>query len=305
MDIKLLPKAEIVEGEFKEKKAGEPDRGLKVISGWLHAGWILLVILLTASIASLAIGWWQDSATIMVLSVVLFSLAGTYFGFCFKEIKDPHVAIWFKTGKYAGALYPGWYLTIPGVIDITLIPTDWQTLTMTGNTYIGGDKSGDNKTLIDFEVAIVFRAKESELEKILLMLPDEMIERAKAGTLTAVRGVLGDKSFGTIVSCKGDIEKQLKKLIAEEFEPYGYEIRECDIVDYNEHILSEAAKTRKIGEAEADVIAMKGKAKGEEIKSFSSELKGNPSAAFVAAAISVANALSGRDSGKKKPKTEE
>ena len=245
-----------------------------------RSGWKLFMAILIGGIAAM---FYKPP-----FGMAIAGLSFVYLGFCFHEIKSPDIAFLFKMGKFVGELEPGWYITIPHFWEIERIPTSWLQIDMEGDMYT------KEKTLICVHARVKFRVNKDELEKTLLMMPNEIEKRAKIIGLSALRGAVGGSSFGELVEDKGKIEEKINGILAKEFEEHGYKYGDFKINDFDEQIQSEAEKVKFLG-----------KARGEAAEAIAKPLKDNLPAALANIAGTVSESVSAIfGGGKKKAKAE-
>lgn len=195
-----------------------------------------------------------------------------------KEVRAPNVAFLFQMGKFVGRLDPGWYLIVPKIWEIEEIHTEWKRIQIEGDMYT------NQQTLIVVKAEIYYRANEKKLDKILRMPPNEMEKRAIAVSLAKLRGVIGEKRFDELITKKGELEQAVKKILKDEFEKYGYIIRDFEIYDFDEKVWSEAEKIKALGKARAD-------AEGRIAEALARPLKNNWPAAIAKSAEEVSDSL--------------
>lgn len=220
------------------------------------------------------------------LGLALFGINAIYIGTCLHEVKSPDMAFLFRMGRFVGRLEPGWFLTIPHLWQISIIPTSWQEFDIKGE-----EMYTKESTSIVVKGKGFYRADEKKAEDILRMMPKEMINRAMTVGRAVLRGEIGSHSFGELIKEKGTLENAALLRLTEEFASYGYIIRDFEIYDFDEKVWSEAERTKALG-----------KARGEAAKALSEPLKDNYPAALVSSigtiaetAEKIAKTISGKE----------
>lgn len=280
--IKKLPRE--IWQLWKPGQAAQSDGNAGKIK--FRAGWRLFVFILLCGIAAM---FYKPPFGLAVAG-----LSFIYLAFCFYEIKAPDIAFLFRMGVFVNELEPGWYVTIPHFWEIEVIPTNWLQIDMDGNMYT------KEKTLICVHARVKFRVNKKKLDKILLMMPDEMKARAKIIGLSGLRGVVGSSSFQKLVEDKGELETSVEKGDAtkkipglkKEFEEHGYILGDFKINDFDENIQSEAKKIEYLGQA-----------RGKAAKALATPLKENLPAALANIAGTLAESVMAIFGAGKKGKT--
>lgn len=251
-----------------------------------RSGWKLFVAILFGGIAVM---FYKPP-----FGMAVAGLSFIYLAFCFYEIKSPDIAFLFKMGKFVGELGPGWYVTIPHLWQIEKIPANWLQVDMKGDMYT------KEKTLICVHARVKFRVNKAKLDEVLLMMPEEMMARAKVIGLSALRGAVGSSSFQTLVEDKGELERsvvkgdKVKKIqgLKGEFAEHGYDFGDFKINDFDEGIQSEAERVKYLG-----------KARGEAAAALAQPLKDNLPAALANIAGTLAESVLAIFGAGKKGKT--
>lgn len=226
-------------------------------------GWYLFGVL--ACLGTLSLFWGPP------LGLALFGINAIYIGTCLHEVKSPDMAFLFRMGSFVGRLEPGWYLTIPHLWQISIISTSWQEFDIDGEMYT------KESTPIVVKGKGFYRANEKKAKDILRMMPKEMLNRAMAVGLAALRGEIGGHSFGELIKEKDVLENAALFRLRKEFAPYGYIIKDFEIYDFDEKVWSEAERTKALG-----------KARGEAAKALAEPLRDNYPAALVSSIGTIA-----------------
>jgi len=210
-------------------------------------GWYILGISILLSLLFIFSGLFNLEKRISLPLGFLMLAFASYLAENIKEIRAPNVAFLFRMGKFVGRLDPGWYVVVPRIWDVKEIPTSWREISMEGEMYTS------QQTFIKVRARAYYRADEECLDEVLRMLPEEMHKRAMVVGLAKLRGVIGEKEFGDLITKKGELEEAVKGILKNEFNNYGYHLRDFEIYDFDEKVWSEAKKIEALGEARARV----------------------------------------------------
>ncbi len=215
--------------------------------------WFCSFFLFFLSILLLVSG--ADTAGTISLALALIWIGATG-----KEIKEPEVAFLFRRGEFKGELKPGWHLPLPLLDEAEVRTTATQEIQYNEEMYCAG------KTLIGLEGGIYYRL--TDPQKAITIDKETAKNRIKIVSLSKLKGAVGKMPFQNILVEKGEIEGAIREAINAdgELREDGYEVTGVEISDVAEKIESEAARIKKIGQAEAEVSEKKAEAMAKPLK---------------------------------------
>jgi len=170
-------------------------------------------------------------------------------GLGFVEIKTPYLGFLYVRGRLVDQLDPGWYIAIPIIMSIQKKSQEIQKETITESMYTSDKTELIVKAVTFYQVV--------DLTKAVNISDEEIKEKVRTLMASKTKTVIGKNKFAKLNSEQDIFEAQIKKAVQKEIKNNGYQLTSFELADFDEKVESEAARIRKVGDAEAEIIKKK------------------------------------------------